>query len=339
MKNLFLLNFLIFFACSSVFSQHSFIVQNINANAFETIDEAYSFANNGDTIYLPGVAISNFPTPVSKSLTWIGVGHYPDSTLATYFTYVSNAVVFNGSTDGTSLIGIFFNSNITFGEAGNNATDIHINRCRIQGTTTFKVDLDTTDINFSITECVTKRLDANNASNCIVEHNNIFEALFDFQSTHFNYNNINRIDNSWARALYNCNNCLFTNNIFTYHHNFSNVINCTFNNNIFNGTINFPVETSTGSNNIFDVGAGNFYTTITGLVSNFEYENDYHLLTNDVSWSTFSTDGTEPGIYGGVTPYKTAAVPFNPHVREIIIPQTTTNGVLPVQIIVGAQNR
>ena len=318
-------------------AQHTFVVQNgTSTSLFESLTNAYNSANSGDTIYLPG-GVFTVPTPVSKSLTWFGVGHYPDSTQATYFTQITNSVNFNGDTDGSTLTGIFFSNSISFGEAANNAENINLSRCRMPGIT-LKQNSDTTDIGFSITECViTSHIYANNSSNVTFEKNLVFGTINTFQNTHFDYNSIN-VYEGVSRLIRNCSNCLFTNNIFGYVHLLDNTNNCYFNNNLFQSTMNFPYGTNEGTNNITNVGWANFYQTITGNIYTFSYDNNYHLQTNNPTWATFSTDSTEPGIYGSLLPYKEGAVPINPHIRSTVINQKTTNGILPVQITVGAQD-
>ena len=68
----------------------------------------------------------------------------------------------------------------------------------------------------------------------------------------------------------------------------------------------------------------------------FSYTHDYHL----VSPTTYlGTDSTQVGIYGGIFPYKTAAVPLNPHISSQSIPMATdVNGMLNININVNAQD-
>ncbi|MEI7983085.1 MAG: hypothetical protein WCI71_15655, partial [Bacteroidota bacterium] len=57
---------------------------------FTDITLALAASVNGDTLYLPGGPIYASGTIlIDKSLTIIGVGHYPDSTTATYQTVFS----------------------------------------------------------------------------------------------------------------------------------------------------------------------------------------------------------------------------------------------------------
>src|SRR6056297_1566225 len=106
-----------FFFLSFLTAQHSIVVQNGGASVYKTIDEAYENATNGDTIYLPGGSF-NMPL-INKSLVWIGVGYHPDSTEATYYTRINNAVSFQGDCDNSVVTGIHFVLNVSVGSTGN----------------------------------------------------------------------------------------------------------------------------------------------------------------------------------------------------------------------------
>ena len=74
---------------SAAHSQNLIAVQNGNTPAFYTVlDSAIIHAQNGDTVYIPGGTFS-LNVPVTKSLHIIGVGHNPDSTLATGKTVIN----------------------------------------------------------------------------------------------------------------------------------------------------------------------------------------------------------------------------------------------------------
>ena len=70
----------------------------------------------------------------------------------------------------------------------------------------------------------------------------------------------------------------------------------------------------------------------------FKYDLNYELLPA-AQTAFLGTDGTQIGIYGGVFPYKTNAVPTNPSITaKTIGSNTNSNGQLPVQVTVNAQS-
>ena len=73
--------------------------------------DAYAAASNEDTIYLPGGTFET--SDINKRLTIYGAGHYPDSTLATGKTIISNSFNINTNTDSLLLEGIQFNGSMT----------------------------------------------------------------------------------------------------------------------------------------------------------------------------------------------------------------------------------
>lgn len=63
---------------------------------------------------------------------------------------------------------------------------------------------------------------------------------------------------------------------------------------------------------------------------------DFH-LNNPASY--LGTDGTQIGLFGGSKPFKQGGLPENPHIRyKNIAPQTDNNGLLSIDIKVGAQS-
>lgn len=71
--------------------------------------------------------------------------------------------------------------------------------------------------------------------------------------------------------------------------------------------------------------------------NNFTWDDDLHLQATSAGVG-MATDGSDVGIHGSSTPFKPAAVPFNPHVSSVsVAPATNGNGALPVNITVIAQ--
>ncbi len=336
------------------FAQKQFVVQSGTAKSFDDINAAITAANAGDTLYLPGGGFS-ISANVDKTLHWRGVGHYPDSTIATGHTQITNTVAFTGNCDNSTFEGVYFQGNINFGSADNETTGISIRRCRIGGTLTLRNTTDISkgipDLNCRVSECVLVTINANNGMNCRIEQNLIFGVFLNLYQCYFGHNSINTYQ-SYGRVIDNCHNCQFINNIFAQSYGFYHESsNCNFKNNLFSGNPIFDPATSTftGSGNITNIGSANIYTSITGELRYFAYENDYHLNpsatgTDEVGNTGISiigkaTDGTNMGIYGTSLPYKEGAVPYSPHIRAVAIDDKATNGQLGVKITVAAQER
>lgn len=341
------------FLCIIVFGQKQIVVQNGTAQSFEDINVAIAAANAGDTIYIPGGGFNITQSTIEKTLHWRGVGHYPDSTVATGHTQIANALWFTGNCDNSTFEGIYFKGGLAYGTVTNKeVTGVKIKHCRVDGTITLRKDANTDNgipnLNFHLSESVISALDANNGSNCLIEKNLIFSTINEFRQSIFNHNAIN-VNASGSRVLNYCINCQFLNNVFSYEYGLYYSANCNFQNNLFSGGLPYdPITTAfTGSNNI--TSAGNMFTTITNSVNVFSYDNDYHLNTTSTGTNedgttgatiiSTATDGTNAGVYGTTIPYKEGAVPYSPHIRTVDIDNEAINGNLGVKITVAAQEK
>ena len=343
MKKLYFLPFL-FWAITG-FAQKQFVVQNGTAQTFDDLNVAISAASAGDTIYLPGGGFT-IPNQVDKTLHWRGVGHYPDSTIATGATQITTYnVYFTGDCDNSTFEGIYFQNNVIFGSNTDECTGVIIRRCRVGGTLSFRATNDISsgypNLNFYVSESVLATLDANNGMNLRLEKNLIFNIINDFYQSFFNHNSVNIYNNS--SVIRNCKSCQFINNVFSYYTGIDgNTANCNFQNNLFQGG-NLPayLEASTHSakNNISGITAADIYTNIShSNIYTFSYDNDYHLKAGSPGIGA-ATDGTNMGIYGTSLPYKEGAVPYAPHIRTADIDNEAVNDELGVQIKVAAQER
>jgi hypothetical protein len=332
------------------FSQNNFVLQNNTAvSVFNNLTDAYNAANSGDTLYLPGGTFIS-PAIIDKSLVWYGVGHYPDSTQATFPTIISNSVTFTGNCDNSFISGIFFQGFVSFGSAAENATNVTLKRCRINGALTLKQLLTPADIGFIISECITQSgINGNYASGCLIEKTILSGGKKYF--SRFDNTLFNRVI-STSPATDNDGNCFAFSEV-----NNSQIINSVFNqvynrwtikgstgNIISNSLIcnkrstDFEAQSLSGVNNIF---SDLLLTDVLELNTNigiFLYTDDYHLAVG-APGETGADDGTTVGLYGGPEPYKEGAVPSNPHIRLVNIDKQTENGSLPVEIKVGAQQR
>jgi hypothetical protein len=351
MNKLLFFSVLLLFAGNSVLNaQYNFVLQNGNAKVFKTINEAYDAAVPGDTIYLPGGSF-NWPANVSKGLVWIGVGYHPDSTVATYFTRINNAVTFTLDADLTVLMGIHFISNVSFNSLDADVVDdFVIHRCRIGGSLYFKRnDNQEHLLNSLVSECVIDgTLYAYNGSNIRVENSIIRGTLNNFRGSYFDQNIFTLGSRSTGSGvsflLSGCEGCLLRNSIINYYsyinwrlEQFNNannsVLNC-----VFAGNITFPDGINTGSDNITGIDLSSVFENIDGNLPDFSYAHNFRLKAGSPAIGA-GLNGHDAGIYSGSNPFKEGGLPPVPHIRSVNIDNETSNGLIKVEIGVGAQDR
>lgn len=296
--------------------------------------DAYNDAVDGDTIYLPGGAFTP-PATIDKELTILGVGYHPDSTMATFPTLISSTVIIGENADNSHLEGMEFGYDVrTVNEAS--IENLIIKRCKINGNFKVEGSLTTPSTNFGIIETV------------------FGSAVYGDNLTNSSFNNC-----FFTIQLIRSNSNVVKNSIFFRAGSSSSYVttnseNTTYSNNIFVGSTGYVID-GTGNivyNNIFvddspilggsPITNGNYYDIpqvdifVNQSGNAFDYAHDYH-LQDPITF--VGTDGSQVGVYGGVYPYKSGAVPFNPHIRfKNIAAQTDNNGELSIEIHVGAQN-
>lgn len=343
------LSLLILLCAVSIFTlkaQYNFVVQNGSASVFNTLQEAYDNANAGDTIYLPGGSF-NFPV-VDKPLVWIGVGYHPDSTAATYFTRINNSVSFSGDCDNTFVTGMHFMGNVSFGSNGQNATDITVFRCRINGSLSLRYNnSEEILLNDKVSECIIRgNIEAGTGSNIIIEKCIVRGILNNFRSSYVNHSMLTlggrNSSSGYTYFFTNSQNCQIRNSIL-YYNGYSAIkadaygsVNNNFIYNIFAGTISFPDGTNTGSDNLNGVDLTTVFEHIDGNLFDFSYLHNFQLKAGSPALGA-GANGSDIGIYGHTNPFKPGGLPFTPHIRSVTVDDETSNGLLPVSVTVGAQ--
>lgn len=350
MRSLFLLSNFIFLSILAKSQAPQFAVVRPDGTTYicPTWDSAYNRANSGDYIYLPGGIINTTTVTISKKIFIYGAGHHPDSTITTTVSTIQGDCRIVKGADEGSVEGVNFTGNITFGTGINN-----LNRANVQY--------------YTIKRCRTNYIYFNGSSysstaapDSLPSNIMIIENIFGSSLATFGYcinNNFSKnLITSSVQALQYCS---FNNNIFLVNAGTPiPLVNCNFSNNIFCSNTTFNQCGSNFYNNL-KVGSSNFLSgcspgdgSQSGNISvssvsdififyngsGFLYTDNYHLKPTCPGINA-GTDGTDVGIYGTTLPTAEGWVPSNPHIYfKQVAPQTNSNGQLPVQFKVRANN-
>lgn len=327
-----------------VLAQPKITLSHLGVPTFYTnLSTAITAAVNGDTLYLPGGTLSpSGIITVSKSLHFVGMGHYPDSTVATGVTVINDLRFITGASAG-SIEGCKINS-LRIGNVANQTINgFLVKRCTIgnfylgsDNVSTFESIVLTDNV---FTDYVNIK---DGYPNILISRN-----IFAFMGSGGNFycqglllkNNI--IYSYYGSVLNDFNGCVLENNIIisVSSSSFNNMTlgsyNCQYIKNLFIPNVT-SWGTNTNTNNILNQTVANTFVNAPGVT--FSYSHNYHLLPASPG-KNYGTDGTDVGIYGTTTPYKDGAVPFNPHIMsKNISSDLTPAGILNVNVTVSAQD-
>lgn len=340
MKNKFLITItLVALLKTFSFSQQKVSLQN---NGVSTIfggsnpfNDAYNAAQFGDTLYLPGGNIP-YPAIIDKGITIIGAGHYPDSTIATNKTVLVGNLTINQNADYLHIEGIEITGTLNF-STNNKVDNVVIKRCKIGAITYLGTRATACENNLIIESIIEGDINLQNARNSIISNCIIAGRIYNGMETGISNNILLSNISGMAYTINNTDNCYISNNIFMRSGAYKSYIHSgcelsTFTNNIFNDNPSIGDNTFI-SNHLF-VDVNSIFINQNG--NTFSYSHNYHLINPALY---LGTDNMEVGIYGGLYVFKEGSVPINPHINlKNIAPQTNTNGELPIQIRVNAQN-
>ena len=327
---------LLLFAVSYSFGQVRVTLQHQRATTLfsgtQPLQDAYTAAANGDTIYLPGTTFTGLT--IAKQLVIYGTGHYPDSTTATGISVI-NGFSFNAGSDNSVLEGVEIAGNLNNNSYEVKVDSVTITKCHITGgIQLYSNYFDNTHpkcVNWKIKQSVIDgNIDCSDASTIQFSNNIIGGTIGDLFESGLIVNNIFLDYNNYLFG--SVNSSLIQNNIILDNY-FMNT--CQFNTIQYNIFVNTPtIGTNTAISNYFPVTQSTIFVNQSG--NSFSYSQNYNLQ----SPATYpGNDNTQVGIYGGMYPYKEGAVPFNPHIISKSIPQNTDlGGHLNINIKVGAQN-
>lgn len=297
---------------------------------YEDFSNALRQAPSGSVIYLPGGILnssSGYDT-IKRPLTIIGVGHFPDSTIATLPTIINSTIILEQGAASSSLIGLNTSNDIWMIGNGTEITNINIMRCKFNRI----IDWFSTGIvlkNSIISECI-----INEFYGGVFGVNNLVEkSIINYVAASGDIIFRNNIIFGAGNQFNGIQNGIFINNIIGTSDNMSS---CFLQNNIFlSGTsIYYPQLQSL--NNMFSTPSNTF---INVPILQYDISYNYNLKSSSVGKNA-GTDGTDIGIYGTSKPCKDGWVPYNPHISYKTIPsESLPNGTLPVNVKVVAQDR
>lgn len=327
----------------SLTAQNQLAVSNGgNPSFYPNLDSAMTYAQHGDTIFVPGGIFVSDTLKIAKLVHLIGVGMDTDSAQATAISKLVGPVRVLTGADGGSMTGFYLEDNLQFGTNSGNV-EVHqytFDRCYfktvslafLNNTNTFS---NSTDIIF-LSSIIDGSLNGGQSMDC-----KIFNCLIEGNAGLFGAGTIfqNNVFLRSTHVLSFSDQLQVINNIFLAHSNvfFQNTVtNSVFRNNLSKST--FFAASNTSANNIF---WGPSTTTIFESQSGngFSFSHDYRLKPG-VPGKNAGTDGADVGIFGGPFAWKPGHIPFNPHLSSSTISSATNNsGLLNVNLTVRAQNK
>lgn len=307
--------------------------------------QAHSAAVDGDIIYLsPGTF---YGTDITKAVTVQGSGAIVNKEAGTGITFLEGnyRVYGNGYTGGSSeptyikmpdtthnglvLEGLYFKNGLQFKNA---IKDAVVRKCVVNETFDFA-----TANNLHIDRCNMALFSIANSSTNVVVDNSILGWVCMYSDRHNSANS--------TTSTLSFRNCVLRN----VHQN----ITAFYLNNIIGGVYYYSNGwqydkslkfTCSAYNNLFLSSKGNADDVIQQDGNMFIDHADIYedanncVLTEEAASTYLGQDGTQVGLYGGVTPY--SLVPTYPQIVENnIAAQSTADGILKVSVKVAAQSK
>lgn len=297
----------------------------------ELQDLLSNYAQNGDTVYLPGVEFNiSADLSLDKDIVLIGAGIHPDSAstggaLNTSFIGATTNDYFfvNQGASGGEIHGIRFDNLLRVKTGTNNnvsgVTNFLFNKCYFNYQLLIKDDLAALP---NPTNCTVRNSVVNgeiyceNSLNTLISNSIIIGPIHQSNSTTQVEHNIFI---SHPMAAQTSNGGYFDSNIIC-----DNSASITINQGLHYRN-NLWVLPSGGvvtpDGNVLEFQNNNVSNTIgsvfvappaTNPLTTFTFQANYHLLPNAAN-NYLGLDGTEVGIYGGLYPWKDGILPFNPH--------------------------
>ncbi|MEO8589547.1 MAG: hypothetical protein ABI432_09275 [Flavobacteriales bacterium] len=308
-----------------------------------TLNEVLTtYVGTNDTVILPGGIIPFTYTFLDTKVTIVGAGFHQNGVPVTGKTVIPSVnfgLEIGTGANGSSFHGIDFESTV---HVDSDVHDVSFTRCEFAG---MELDQNFSNDAYNITfkHCLFRSYVQGGQTTSLNIDNCVFQSFISFSTT-ASGNSIRH--------------CLFLNADLSA----TQVTQVTFTDNIFVFNTSGPAINNTGQffNNVFALPTSSLPTYGTGtfsgnqttfpasalfaagtLLTAFDYSDDFTPLPASIAVTMASYDGTDAGIYGGLSgsPWKPLALPFNPHWEVLVTPPGTTGGLLQgVQVQGSAQS-
>jgi hypothetical protein len=317
MKNLLIQLLILLTSATCMATIHEVDNSGNNPGIFQTITAAMNAANPGDTIYVQGT-VNNYQSNlvVNKRVVLIGSGHKPNkqAPITSQFDPFGG-ITFSPGSSGSVIKGFIMDGgiNISVGVDSMVITDNRIGQLTLAGANHL--------IETNIIGPLGTSSQATSIINTIIRNNVITGQIGSFNQPTVEVTN-NVFLNS-GQLFYLVSNILFKNNI-VLKPDLAGASGVTFLNNItYQSTTVIPYGTNTGSGNFNNIDPE--FVNVPTATTGFDYSYDFH-LQNTSPGINAGTDGTNIGVYGGLSPFKMGGEPPIPMVKEFII----WNSIVPV---------
>ncbi|MEX1132074.1 MAG: hypothetical protein WEC15_02515 [Flavobacteriales bacterium] len=310
---------------------------------FTTVNEALAAAQPNDKLYFSGgTFLEAAGITIDKPLHFIGAGIHPDSANVTGMTILttggSTNITITTAASGSTFTGIIFDPDrdVQYGTsaADDDPKDLIFQRCAFEDPF-YMGFAEGAAGSASFDECIFRDRLQGKASNAVITNSILDGAnLVLFTPSGLILRN-SVVLNASVSGCYNAivQNCVFTlSSAPFYQVGGMQISNC-----LITSPVLFSNSGTTNqeSNNIFGQAAGSIFVNETD--GNYSFDDDLHLAPSSPGVGA-GNDGRDIGIYGGGSPYKEGASPYNPHYRAADIGgATNSSGELPVNIRMAAQ--
>jgi len=292
---------------------------------FTNFTTAQNMASANDTLYFEGSTVSYGNIAITKPLIIIGPGYFlteNPQTQANLNNATFGTITFNTGSSFSKIMGLVITGTITI-----NVGNIEIIKNKLQDIT-FKSTTSFSNIyigdNYVSSEGAISNSSGSEIINNIVISNNFFYGY---------YGGIGLPNNFY---------CVISNNIFNNSN--INVFNSTLinniqpsgaqtlNNNVYFNNIGNGTQFPNNNNNQQNVNMNNVFVGATG----YSTDGQWQLKAGSPAIGA-GNDGTDCGIFGGLTPYVLSGMPSIPAIYEINMP-ASGNNVSGINVTVKAKS-
>jgi len=306
--------FTMFFALGVIHTQAT--IWRVNNNAaisanFTSFTAAQTAAMPNDTLYFEGSSVSYGNIVLTKPLTLFGPGYFLNENTQTQANKVTakfGNISFNTGSIGSTISGLDISNTVTIYVNSINIIRSYIVQIILNS---YSSEISNILINGCFISDEIASSGSNLISNVIISNNLIMGDMY--KSINLGQNVSGVISNCVLKNDLNVVNFTCSNNIMTC---------CTvqYNNNVFFNNIGSGTQFPAGNGNQQYVDMTGVFVGATGNSTDGQYQ-----LNPYSSAIGAGNDGTDCGLFGGVTPYVLSGLPAIPAIYEINMPSSGTS--------------